>query len=56
MARKGKRTVTLKPETYDRLDAYTAKVIYEKRTTKVTFNDVINSLLDLAESKGGRSA
>jgi hypothetical protein len=53
--KKGKRTVMLRPETHARLDEYTSKVIYEKRTTKVTFDDVVNSLLDLAEATGGRS-
>ncbi len=53
--RKGKQkqhSVMLKSETFSRLDAFKAKVIGEKRTSKVSFDDVINQLLDNAESGG----
>lgn len=40
------RTILLKGETYERLDRYKAKVIGKKGTSKITFDDVINFLLN----------
>jgi len=51
-ARKEKQhAVMLKPETFARLDAYKAKVIGERKTSKVSFDDIINSLLDISEER-----
>ncbi len=41
-----KRNVVLKIETYDRLEKYKVKLISEKDDSKLTFDDVINDLLD----------
>lgn len=43
---KTSRNVALKVETYDRLDKYKVKLMGELETTNVSFDDVINSLLD----------
>ena len=43
------QSVMLKPATHERLDKYKAKVIGDKGTSKVTFDDIINSLLDSVE-------
>jgi len=43
---KTSRNVVLKSETYDRLDKYKVKLISERGTTNVSFDDTINSLLD----------
>lgn len=41
-----KRNVVLKIETYERLEKYKVKLISEKDDSKLTFDDVINDLLD----------
>jgi len=46
-----KRNVVLKIKTYERLEKYKIKVINEKRDPRITFDDVINYLLDKEESK-----
>jgi hypothetical protein len=43
-----KRNVVLKIETYERLDRYKIKLMSEKEDSSLTFDDVINSLLDKA--------
>jgi len=43
---KTSRNVVLKSETYERLDKYKVKLMGEKGTTNVSFDDAINSLLD----------
>ena len=43
---KTSRNIALKVETYERLDKYKVKLMGEMGTTDVTFDDVINSLLD----------
>jgi len=40
------RNIALKSETYERLDKYKVKLMGELGTANVTFDDVINSLLD----------
>jgi len=45
------RNVVLRAETYERLDRYKAKLIGEKGTANISFDDVINTLLDLDERK-----
>jgi len=42
----GKRNVVLKIETYDKLEKYKIKLISEKGDSRITFDDVINNLLD----------
>lgn len=44
---KKKRTIVLKIETYERLERYKAKLIGERGTSKITFDDVINQLLNM---------
>ena len=41
-----KRNVVLKIETYNRLERYKIRLISEKRNSKLTFDEVINTLLD----------
>ena len=41
-----KRTIVLKISTYKRLEKYMIKVINEKDTPQLSFDDVINSMLD----------
>lgn len=43
-----KRNVVLKIETYERLDKYKIKLMNEKGDSKLTFDDIINDLLDKA--------
>jgi predicted CopG family antitoxin len=43
---KTSRNIALKLETYERLDKYKARLMGEKGTTNVSFDDVIISLLD----------
>jgi hypothetical protein len=45
------RNVVLKIETYNRLDKYKIKLIAKKGNSKLTFDDVINNLLDTAEKE-----
>jgi hypothetical protein len=45
------RNVVLKIETYNRLDKYKIRLISEKDDSKLTFDDVINELLDKAYTK-----
>ncbi|MCW3983209.1 MAG: hypothetical protein NWE96_04360 [Candidatus Bathyarchaeota archaeon] len=40
------RNVVLKIETYNRLDRYKVRLISEKGNSKLTFDDVLNDLLD----------
>ena len=44
-----KRNVVLKIETYGRLDKYKIKLMNEKEDSKLTYDDVINDLLDKVE-------
>lgn len=44
-----KRNVVLKIETYERLDKYKIKLMNEKEDSKLTYDDVINDLLDKVE-------
>jgi hypothetical protein len=41
-----KRNVVLKIETYERLEKYKIKLINEKGTAQLSYDEVINSLLD----------
>jgi len=41
-----KRNVGLKIKTYERLEKYKIKIISEKGDSRITFDDVINNLLD----------
>ena len=43
-----KRNVVLKIETYERLDRWKIKLIIEKGDSRITFDDVINYLCDVA--------
>jgi hypothetical protein len=43
---KTSRNIVLKSETYERLDKYKVKLMGERGTTNVSFDDTINSLLD----------
>jgi hypothetical protein len=43
-----KRNVVLKIETYGKLEKYKAKMIGEKGDSRLTFDDVINDLIDKA--------
>lgn len=43
--------VTLGSKTHERLERYKAKLIGELGTTKVTYDDVINALLDFVKAK-----
>jgi len=40
------RNIVLKIETHERLDKYKIKLMNEKEDSKLTFDDVINDLLD----------
>ena len=42
---KTSRNIALKSETYERLDRYKVKLMGEKGTTNISFDDVINHLL-----------
>lgn len=44
-----KRNIVLKIETYEKLDKYKIKLMSEKEDSKLTFDDVIISLLDKCE-------
>ena len=41
-----KRNIGLKIKTYGRLEKYKIKIINEKGDSRITFDDVINNLLD----------
>lgn len=41
-----KRNIALKIETYDKLESHKIKIMSEKQDSKITFDDVINDLLD----------
>jgi hypothetical protein len=41
-----KRNIVLKIETYERLEKYKIKLITERCTSQLSYDDVINSLLD----------
>lgn len=43
-----KRNVVLKIKTYERLDRYKIRLMSEKEDSSLTFDDVINNLLDKA--------
>lgn len=43
-----KRNIVLKIETYDRLEKCKIKLMSEKEDSRITFDDVINFLLDKA--------
>ncbi len=45
-----KRNIVLKINTYERLDKYKIKLINEKDTSQLSYDDVINSLLDKVQS------
>jgi len=47
-----KNMVVLKIETYQRLDKYKLRIMNEKEDSKLTFDDIINELLDKAYEKG----
>jgi hypothetical protein len=47
-----KRNVVLKIETYERLDRYKIRLMSEKEDSSLTFDDVINNLLDKASKLG----
>jgi hypothetical protein len=49
---KSTHTIVLKIDTYNRLEKYKVKLISEKGTSSVTFDDVINELLDKVEIVG----
>jgi hypothetical protein len=40
------RNIVLKVETYERLDKYKAKLIGERRTSAITYDDAIKELLE----------
>ena len=44
-----KRNVSLNIETYDKLEKYKIKLMSEKGDSRLTFDDVINSLLDKSQ-------
>ena len=44
--RKKSRNVVLKLETYERLERYKVKLIGERKTSSITFDDAINELLN----------
>ena len=46
-----KRNVVLKIETYDRLEKYKIRLISEKGNSRLTFDEVINTLLDNVEKR-----
>jgi hypothetical protein len=41
-----KRNIALKIETYERLDKYKIKLMVDKEDSRLTFDDVINTLLE----------
>jgi len=45
------RSIVLKIETYNMLERYKAKLIGERGTPKITFDDVINHLLNTKNLK-----
>jgi hypothetical protein len=40
------RTIVVKEETYQRLQQYKLKLIHNRKDPKITFDQVINTLLD----------
>lgn len=46
-----KTTLTLKRKTHDRLDRYKAKLIGKAEKSRMSFDDAVNHLLDLADSE-----
>jgi hypothetical protein len=44
-------TVSLKSATKARLEAYKAKLIGRRQTTKLSFDDIVNEFLDTAEER-----
>jgi len=44
-------TISLKPATKARLAVYKAKLIGQRETSKVSFDDIINEFLDAAGKK-----
>jgi hypothetical protein len=46
---KTSRNIVLKSETYERLDKYKVKLIGERKTSNVTYDDAINELLENIE-------
>jgi len=49
-----KRNIVLKIETYERLDKYKIKLMGEKEDSSLTFDDVMNTLLDRIEREENR--
>lgn len=43
------RTIVVRNETYGRLEKFKVKLIAERGALDVTFDDVVNSLLDVAQ-------
>lgn len=41
-----KRNIVLKIETYERLEKHKIKLMSERENSRITFDDVINALLD----------
>ncbi len=50
----GKTSVGLSEETKKRLDSYKAWLAYKKRPEKITLDDAINHLIDVAEKAEGK--
>jgi hypothetical protein len=46
-----KRNVVLRIDTYQRLEKYKIKLMSEKVDSRLTFDDVINTLLDKVEKE-----
>jgi len=46
-----KRNIVLSIETYERLEKYKIKLISEKGNSKLTFDDIVNDLLDKTSKK-----
>lgn len=47
-----KRNVVLQIDTYERLEKYKIRLMSEKEDSSLTFDDVINNLLDKASKLG----
>ena len=47
------KVVALKEETYRRLERYKLRLIHERKNPKITYDQVIRTLLDMHEKKGG---
>lgn len=45
-----KRNIVLKLDTYERLDRYKIKLINERDTSQLSYDDVISSLLDKVQN------